>query len=234
MQLVVESINTYYGLSHILFDVSLEVDQGEVVVLLGRNGAGKTTTMRSIMGLTSPKSGKVVFNGEDITGLAPFKTARKGLGFVPEDRRIFPDLTVSANLDVGTKKGKGSENPWDIEKIFRIFPRLQELAKRRAGNLSGGEQQMLTISRTLMGNPELLLLDEPSEGLAPVIVKVLGDMIDLLKQEGVTVLLSEQNVKFALKHSDRAYIVDNGHIKYSGSVDELQNNEEIKKKYLAV
>ena len=234
MQLVVDNINTYYGLSHILFDVSLEVDQGEVVVLLGRNGAGKTTTMRSIMGLTSPKSGKVVFNGEDITGLAPFKTARKGLGFVPEDRRIFPDLTVQANLDVGIKKGKETQNRWDIQKIYRIFPRLQELAKRRAGNLSGGEQQMLTISRTLMGNPELVLLDEPSEGLAPVIVKVLGDMIDLLKQEGVTVLLSEQNVKFALKHSDRAYIVDNGHIKYSGSVDDLQGNEEIKKKYLAV
>lgn len=234
MQLVVENINTYYGLSHILFDVSLEVGQGEVVVLLGRNGAGKTTTMRSIMGLTAPKTGRVVFNGEDITGLAPFKTARKGIGFVPEDRRIFPDLTVLANLDVGTKKGKKSLNRWHLDKIFKIFPRLHELSKRRAGNLSGGEQQMLTISRTLMGNPELVLLDEPSEGLAPVIVKVLGDMIDLLRDEGVTVLLSEQNVKFALKHSDRAYIVDNGHIKYHGSVDELQGDEDIKKKYLAV
>ncbi len=234
MQLVVENINTYYGLSHILFDVSLEVNQGETVVLLGRNGAGKTTTMRSIMGLTAPKGGRVVFNGEDITGLAPFKTARKGIGFVPEDRRIFPDLTVQANLEVGTKKGTGSRNPWSLEKIFEIFPRLDELSKRRAGNLSGGEQQMLTISRTLMGNPDLVLLDEPSEGLAPVIVKVLGDMIDLLKQEGITVLLSEQNVKFALKHSDRAYIVDNGHIKYHGSVAELQNDEDIKKKYLAV
>ncbi len=234
MQLVVEHINTYYGLSHILFDVSLEVDHGEIVVLLGRNGAGKTTTMRSIMGLTSPKTGRVIFNGEDVTGLAPYKTARKGIGFVPEDRRIFPDLTVLANLDVGTKKSHDSKSRWNLDKIFGIFPRLHELSKRRAGNLSGGEQQMLTISRTLMGNPELVLLDEPSEGLAPVMVKVLGDMIDLLKQEGVTVLLSEQNVKFALKHSDRAYIVDNGHIKYQGSVDELETNDEIKKKYLAV
>lgn len=234
MQLVVENINTYYGLSHILFDVSLEVNHGETVVLLGRNGAGKTTTMRSIMGLTAPKTGRVVFNGEDITGLAPFKIARKGIGFVPEDRRIFPDLTVQANLEVGTKKVTGSRNRWSLAKIFEIFPRLDELSKRRAGNLSGGEQQMLTISRTLMGNPNLVLLDEPSEGLAPVIVKVLGDMIDLLKQEGITVLLSEQNVKFALKHSDRAYIVDNGHIKYHGNVAELQNDEDIKKKYLAV
>ncbi|MCL5124275.1 MAG: ABC transporter ATP-binding protein [Deltaproteobacteria bacterium] len=233
MLLDVQGINTYYGLSHILFDVSLQVDRGEVVVLLGRNGAGKTTTMRSVMGLTSPKSGTVVFNGHDVTGMVPYKIARLGIGFVPEDRRIFPDLTVRANLEVGLRKSKGSTN-WTIERIYEIFPRLEELANRRGGNLSGGEQQMLTISRTLMGNPDLILLDEPSEGLAPIIVKVLGDFIDLLKREGTTVLLSEQNVRFSLKHSDRAYIVDNGHIKYHGTIEELEKNEDVKKRYLAV
>jgi branched-chain amino acid transport system ATP-binding protein len=234
MQLEVENINTYYGLSHILFDVSLQVDQGEVVVLLGRNGAGKTTTMRSIMGLTAPKQGKVVFNGQKISGMPPYKVARLGLGFVPEDRRIFPDLTVHANLDVGRRKSEPKNKGWTIERIYELFPRLKELSNRRGGNLSGGEQQMLTIARTLMGNPDLILLDEPSEGLAPIIVKVLGEFIDLIKQEGMTVLLSEQNVKFALKHSDRAYIVDNGHIKYQGSIANLEKDEEIKKRYLAV
>lgn len=233
MLLDVQGINTYYGLSHILFDVSLQVDRGEVVVLLGRNGAGKTTTMRSVMGLTSPKSGTVVFNGHDVTGMVPYKIARLGIGFVPEDRRIFPDLTVRANLEVGLRKSRGNTN-WTIERIYEIFPRLEELANRRGGNLSGGEQQMLTISRTLMGNPDLILLDEPSEGLAPIIVKVLGDFIDLLKREGTTVLLSEQNVRFSLKHSDRAYIVDNGHIKYHGTIEELEKNEDVKKRYLAV
>jgi branched-chain amino acid transport system ATP-binding protein len=234
MQLEVENINTFYGLSHILFDVSLKVDHGEVVVLLGRNGAGKTTTMRSIMGLTPPKQGTVKFNGQDITALPPYKVARLGLGFVPEDRRIFPDLTVHANLDVGRQKSKPEGKGWTVDRIYELFPRLRELSSRRGGNLSGGEQQMLTIARTLMGNPDLILLDEPSEGLAPIIVKVLGDFIDLIKQEGMTVLLSEQNVKFALKHSDRAYIVDNGHIKYEGSIEDLQQDEEIKKRYLAV
>ncbi|MDA8407914.1 MAG: ABC transporter ATP-binding protein [Deltaproteobacteria bacterium] len=233
MLLDVQGINTYYGLSHILFDVSLQVDRGEVVVLLGRNGAGKTTTMRSVMGLTSPKSGTVVFNGHDVTGMVPYKVARLGIGFVPEDRRIFPDLTVRANLEVGLRKSKRITN-WTIERVYEIFPRLEELANRRGGNLSGGEQQMLTISRTLMGNPDLILLDEPSEGLAPIIVKVLGDFIDLLKREGTTVLLSEQNVRFSLKHSDRAYIVDNGHIKYHGTIEELEKNEDVKKRYLAV
>jgi len=234
MQLQVQGINTFYGLSHILFDVSLQVDRGEVVVLLGRNGAGKTTTMRSIMGLTPPKQGTVTFNGKDITGLAPYKVARIGIGFVPEDRRIFPDLTVQANLDVGNRKSKDKGNKWTAERIYGLFPRLKELAGRRGGNLSGGEQQMLTIARTLMGNPDLILLDEPSEGLAPIIVRVVGDFLEILKQEGITVLLSEQNVKFALKHSDRCYIVDNGHIKYEGSVADLEKNEEVKKKYLAV
>ncbi len=234
MQLELERINTYYGLSHILFDVSLEVDKGEVVVLLGRNGAGKTTTMRSIMGLTHPMDGSVRFNGEDITGLAPFQVARKGIGFVFEDRRIFPDLSVHANLEVGLRTTKGKANKWTFERVYNLFPRLEQLSKRRGGTLSGGEQQMLTICRTLMGNPGLLLLDEPSEGLAPIIVQDLGKFIDMVKQEGMTVLLSEQNVKFALKHSDRAYIVDSGHIKYQGSINELEKDEDVKKRYLAV
>lgn len=234
MQLEVQRINTYYGLSHILFDVSLEVDKGEVVVLLGRNGAGKTTTMRSIMGLTQPMNGNVRFNGEDITGMMPYQVARKGIGFVFEDRRIFPDLSVHANLEVGLRATKDKANKWTFERVYDLFPRLKQLSKRRGGTLSGGEQQMLTICRTLMGNPGLLLLDEPSEGLAPIIVQDLGKFIDVVKQEGMTVLLSEQNVKFALKHSDRAYIVDSGHIKYQGSIKELEKDEDVKKRYLAV
>jgi branched-chain amino acid transport system ATP-binding protein len=234
MELEIQGINTFYGLSHILFDVSLEVNSGEVVVLLGRNGAGKTTTMRSVMGLTPPKGGTVKFRGQDITGFPPYKVARLGVGFVPEDRRIFPDLSVHANLDVGRKRLKSKLSKWTFERIYELFPRLREASHRPGGTLSGGEQQMLTIARTLMGDPDLILLDEPSEGLAPIIVKVLGEFIDLIKQEGMTVLLSEQNVKFALKHSDRAYIVDNGHIKYHGSIADLEKNEEIKKRYLAV
>ena len=234
MELSVENINTFYGLSHILFDVSLHVNQGEVVVLLGRNGAGKTTTMLSIMGLNPPKTGTITYKGEDITGLAPFKVARAGIGFVPEDRRIFPDITVLGNLDVGLKASKTNNNKWTLERIYQLFPVLKDFSNRHGGTLSGGEQQMLTIARSLMGNPDFLLLDEPSEGLAPLIVKVLGEFIEVIKKEGMTVLLSEQNTKFAFKHADRAYIVDNGSIKYEGSIEELEQNEEIKKRYLAV
>jgi branched-chain amino acid transport system ATP-binding protein len=234
MELEVEKINTFYGLSHILFDVTLNVERGEVVVLLGRNGAGKTTTMISIMGMNPPKSGVIRYQGKDITGLAPFKAARLGIGFVPEDRRIFPDLTVYANLDVGRKASQSNAITWTPDRIYQLFPILQKLAQQRGGTLSGGEKQMLTIARTLLGNPDFLLLDEPSEGLAPLIVKTLGDFINVIKKEGMTVLLSEQNSKFALKHADRAYIVDNGAIKYQGSISELEQNEEVKKRYLAV
>jgi branched-chain amino acid transport system ATP-binding protein len=234
MELSVEKINAYYGLSHILFDVSLQINQGEVAVLLGRNGAGKTTTMLSIMGINPPKSGTVMYKGEDITGLAPFKIARMGVGFVPEDRRIFPDITVYGNLDVGRKSLKKKAKKWTIERIYQLFPILKDFSNRHGGTLSGGEQQMLTIARTLMGDPDFLLLDEPSEGLAPLIVKALGEFIAVIKNEGMTVLLSEQNTKFALKHADRAYIVDNGSIKFEGSIEELEENEEIKKRYLAV
>ena len=234
MELVVQNINTYYGLSHILFDVSLNVDQGEVVVLLGRNGAGKTTTILSIMGLNAPKSGRVVYGGQDITGWVPYKIARLGIGYVPEDRKIFPDLTVLGNLEVGRKVPKGKAPSWTVERIYTLFPVLKEFTHRAGGTLSGGQRQMLTIARTLMGNPELLLLDEPTEGLAPLVVKMLGEFIQVIKKEGVTVLLSEQNLKFALKHADRAYIVDNGINKNQGSIAELSCKEEVKKKYLAV
>ncbi|MCG7854159.1 MAG: ABC transporter ATP-binding protein [Methanosarcinaceae archaeon] len=234
MELEVEKINTFYGLSHILFDVSLNVEKGEVVVLLGRNGAGKTTTMLSVMGMNPAKTGVVRYQGEEITQLPPYKIARLGIGYVPEDRKIFPDLTVYANLDVGRKSKKINGAKWTIERIYQLFPVLEKFAHRRGGTLSGGEQQMLTISRTLMGDPGFLLLDEPSEGLAPIIVKVLGKFVDVIKKEGITVLLSEQNSKFALKHADRAYIVDNGSIKYEGSIAELEQNEEVKKRYLAV
>jgi branched-chain amino acid transport system ATP-binding protein len=234
MELEIEKINTFYGLSHILFDVTLNVERGEVVVLLGRNGAGKTTTMISIMGINPPKSGVIRYQGKDITGLAPYKVARLGIGFVPEDRRIFPDLTVYANLDVGRKASQSNAITWTPERIYELFPILKKLAQQRGGTLSGGEKQMLTIARTLLGNPDFLLLDEPSEGLAPLIVKSLGGFINVIKKEGMTVLLSEQNSKFALKHADRAYIVDNGAIKYQGSISELEQNEEVKKRYLAV
>lgn len=234
MELEVEKINSFYGLSHILFDVSLNVNQGEAVVLLGRNGAGKTTTMLSIMGLNPPKSGTVRYRGEDITRWPPYQIARSGIGYVPEDRKIFPDLSVYANLDVGRKSRREGRPKWTIERIYELFPVLEKFASRPGGTLSGGEQQMLTISRTLMGDPSFLLLDEPSEGLAPIVVKSLGQVIDVIKQEGMTILLSEQNSKFALRHADRAYIVDNGAIKYEGTIAELAANDEIKRRYLAV
>jgi branched-chain amino acid transport system ATP-binding protein len=234
MELEVDRINTFYGLSHILFDVSLKIQKAEVVVLLGRNGAGKTTTLRSIMGLTPPKSGAITFRGEDITGLPPYKIARMGIGFVPEDRLIFPDLTVAANLDVGRRSRPNQGKKWTLERIYQLFPVLEKFSDRRGGTLSGGEQQMLTIARTLMGDPSFLLLDEPSEGLAPLMVRMLGETLDLIKVEGMTILLSEQNIKFASKHSDRAYIVDNGAIKYEGTMAQLERDEEVKKRYLAV
>lgn len=226
----VAGIHTYYGLSHILFDVSLRVNDGEVVGLLGRNGAGKSTTMRSIMGLTPPKEGRITFKGKDITGEKPFQLFRKGIGYVPDDRRVFADLTVDDNLEIVHSRG----NEWTKERVYELFPALGEIKTRRAGNLSGGEQQMLTIARALMGSPELLLLDEPTEGLAPLIVRDLEEQILKLKDAGISILLSEQNVKSALKMINRAYIIDNGSIRFEGSVAELEANDEVKKKYLMV
>jgi len=223
-------IHTYYGLSHILFDVSLNVKSGEVVGLLGRNGAGKSTTMRSIMGLTPPREGRIMFKGQDITGEKPFQLFRKGIGYVPDDRRVFADLTVDDNLDIVYQRG----GEWAKQRVYELFPALEEIKPRRAGNLSGGEQQMLTIARALMGSPELLLLDEPTEGLAPLIVRDLEEQILKLKTAGISILLSEQNVKSALKLIDRAYIIDNGRIRYEGTASELDANEEVKKRYLMV
>jgi branched-chain amino acid transport system ATP-binding protein len=235
MILEVQDINTFYGTSHILFDLSLSVDGGEIVCLLGRNGAGKTTTMRSIMGLTPPRSGRVQFHGEDLRGRPPYYIAQKGMGYVPDNRLIFPDLTVRENLDLAYKVPKNFDGePWTVDRIYELFPLLKKLAKRLGGYLSGGEQQMLTVGRTLMGNPDLLLLDEPVEGLAPLVVKDLGKQILKLKDMGETILFSEQNVRFATMTAERAYVIDTGKIRYQGSIKELSANEEIKKEYLMI
>ena len=228
------SINTYYGRSHILFDVSLSIEKGEVVSLIGRNGAGKSTTFRSIIGLTPPQTGEVIFRGERISGMRAFRICRKGIGFVPEDRRCFPDLTVRDNLEVAARREKQTAIPWTVDRIYALFPRLQEREKNLGSQLSGGEQQMLTIARTLMTNPELLPLDEPSEGLAPLIVSLLAEMILQIRKEGVTVLLAEQNLHFCAKVSDRGYVIDKGSVKYVGTMSDLLANEEVKEKYLAV
>ena len=232
--LELHSINTYYGRSHILFDVSLSVEKGEVVSLIGRNGAGKSTTFRSIIGLTPPQTGEVVFAGARVNGLRAYQICRKGIGFVPEDRRCFADLTVRENLEVAARREKMVSSPWTVNKIYALFPRLQERENNLGSQLSGGEQQMLTIARTLMTNPELLLLDEPSEGLAPLIVRLLAEMILEIRKEGVTVLLAEQNLHFCAKVSDRGYVIDKGLMKYEGKMSDLLADEEVKAKYLAV
>jgi len=235
MILEVKGIHTYYGTSHILFDVSLSVDRGEIVCLLGRNGAGKTTTMRSIMGLTRPHSGSVQFHGEEMRGRPPYYIAQKGMGYVPDNRLIFPDLTVRQNLELAIKIPKNfAGEPWAIDRVYELFPLLKKLDKHLGGYLSGGEQQMLTVGRTLMGNPDLLLLDEPVEGLAPLVVRDLGEQILTLKEMGETILFSEQNVKFATMVAERAYVIDKGRIQYQGSIEELSANEEIKRKYLMI
>jgi branched-chain amino acid transport system ATP-binding protein len=229
----VDKIHTYYGLSHILFDVSLRVDQGEIVCLLGRNGAGKSTIMKSVMGLTPPRRGRVSFQGRDVTAAKPYQKARLGMGFVPDDRRVFADLSVGENLDIVERNVDG-RGEWNKDQVYEFFPALKAIDERRAGFLSGGEQQMLTIARALMINPIFLLLDEPTEGLAPIIVSMLADQIQRLKTRGLTVLLAEQNQRVALNLGDRAYIVDNGVIRFSGTVDELRADEDVRRKYLMV
>ena len=230
--LTVEDIHTAYGLSQVLFGVSLEVRRGECVCLLGRNGVGKTTTMRSVMGLTPPRRGRVVFNGRDIMGRPPHQVANLGIGFVPEDRRIFAELTVWENLDVAARRS--AAGGFTVERVWDLFPKLRELRDRQGGFLSGGEQQMLTIARTLMGNPELLLLDEPSEGLAPLVVDHLGEQIARLKGEGLTILLAEQNVDFSLALADRVYILEKGRIRYEGTSAAFRADESIRHQYLAL
>jgi branched-chain amino acid transport system ATP-binding protein len=232
--LSVTGLNAYYGRAHILADVALEVGKGEVVVLLGRNGAGKSTTMKSVMGLVPPAAGTVTFDGADITGRAPHDIAKAGLGYVPEDRRIFTDLSVMENLEVGRQKPRDAAPVWTPERLFAIFPNLAEMRTRPGGRMSGGEQQMLTIARTLMGNPRAILLDEPSEGLAPVIVEQMANTIRALKREGLTVLLSEQNLHFATLVSDRAYIIEKGRIRYEGTMAELLRDEAVRAQYLSV
>jgi branched-chain amino acid transport system ATP-binding protein len=231
--LEVEGIHTFYGLSHILFGVSLRVELQEVVCLLGRNGAGKTTTMKSVIGITPPKQGIIRYKGEEITGKDPYLLARKGISYIPDDRRIFADLTVGENLEIAVRKAKAGGG-WNKERVHELFPALKNIGSRKGGCLSGGEQKMLAIGRALMGNPEFILLDEPFEGLAPILVYALEGQIRKLREAGLTVLIAEQNVRSTLRISDRGYIIDNGQIRYHGSIEELRDNEELRKKYLLV
>jgi branched-chain amino acid transport system ATP-binding protein len=237
--LSVESLSAWYGAARILYDLSFEVGRGEVVALMGRNGAGKSTTIKSVMGLVPQRKGKVTFEGADISGLKPFEIARRGLGYTPEDRRIFVDLTVMENLDIG-RQGKrrfadGRAAPfWTPEKVFALFPNLAEMQNRLGGRMSGGEQQMLTVARTLMGNPLLVLLDEPSEGVAPLIVEQMANTIVELKKEGLSILLSEQNIHFARLACDRVYLIERGHIRWHGSMAQLDDNQDVQRIYLTV
>ena len=234
-----KALNAWYGAAHILFDVDLQVKRGEVVALMGRNGAGKSTTLKALMGLVAKRTGAIAFLGRDVSKAEPHDVARLGLGYVPEDRRIFADLTVLENLEVGRQPPRrwadGSAAPvWTPEKLFKLFPNLGEMPQRLGGRTSGGEQQMLTVARTLMGNPLLLLLDEPSEGVAPLIVEQMAQMILELKAQGVSILLSEQNLHFAELVSDRAYVLEKGQIRYQTSMAELSANEEVRRAYLSV
>ncbi len=232
--LSVAGLDAYYGRAQILFDVALQAARGEVVVLLGRNGAGKTTTLRAIMGLVPGARGDIRFAGRPIHGLAPHAISRLGLGYVPEDRRIFTQLTVQENLEVGRQPPRAGAPEWTAERVFELFPNLAAMRDRPGGRMSGGEQQMLTIARTLMGNPCAILLDEPSEGLAPVIVEQMARTIRVLKGQGLTVVLSEQNLRFAALVSDRAAIIEKGRIAYQGTMDELAADAAVRSAYLMV
>ena len=231
MILEANEIHTYYGPSHILFGISLSIQEGEIVTLLGRNGAGKTTTMRSIMGLTPPHSGSIKFMGAEIVGKSPHVISRMGIGLVPEERRIFPDLTVRENLRVPSPRGQAG---FKIQDVYDLFPNLRALDKRYGGNISGGEQQMLAIGRTLMANPRLVLMDEPAEGLSPITVSMLEEGIRKLREQKITILLSEQNTKFAMALSQRVYIMEKGQMRYNGTIEDFKENEEVRKRYLMV
>jgi len=235
--LEVKDIHSYYGKSHILHGVSLNLQEGEMVCLLGRNGVGKSTTLKSIMGVVRPQQGSIRFHDKELVGLAPYEIAHLGVGYVPEDRRIFRSLTVHENLLMGIKSGKkgnGGEGGWTIEKVYELFPRLQERCNNKGSHLSGGEQQMLTVVRTLMGNPRVILVDEPTEGLAPLIVKDVLEMLATVRKSGVTVLMVEQNFKAAIKVADRFYIMSKGQIVFSGNQAELLAAEDVRKNYLEV
>jgi len=228
--LVTEELNTYYGLSHILFDLSLEVNDEEIVCVLGRNGVGKTTLLRTVMGLTPPRKGTIKFKGEEVAGKRPYQLARLGIGYVPADRRIFPDLTVRQNLEIAQKPGTTGPHSkqWTVREIFEFFPMLVKLENRSGNQLSGGEQQVLAIARALVGNADLLLMDEPSEGLSPLVIKGLVERLVTLKNRGVAILICEQNARFAFSISSRGYILDNGRVNYHGPVDQLRGSEEVK------
>ncbi|MBI5261835.1 MAG: ABC transporter ATP-binding protein [Bradyrhizobium sp.] len=230
----VEDLDVYYGTSQILFGVEFSVRQGETMALLGRNGAGKSTTMKAIMGLAPPRRGKVSLRGKLISGLKPHRIARAGLGFVPEDRQIFSEHTVEDNLLIGGKKGPEGQDDWTIKRIYQVFPLLEPLRHRIAGRLSGGEQQMLAIARTLMGNPALLLLDEPSEGLAPIIVQRISALLKQLRGIGATILIAEQNMHFCLGLASHATLIDKGQIVYSHTIEDLKANDDIRRRYLAL
>jgi branched-chain amino acid transport system ATP-binding protein len=235
----VKALAAWYGGAHILFDLDLEVRRGEVVALMGRNGAGKSTTLKAIMAMVEQRQGRVHFMGRDVSRLEPHQIASLGLGYVPEDRRIFTDLTVLENLEVGRQRARVTADgtqlpPWTPERLFKLFPNLGEMPQRLGGRMSGGEQQMLTVARTLMGNPHLVLLDEPSEGVAPVIVEGMVQMIHELKANGVAILLSEQNLHFAELVSDRAYVLEKGQIRFQGTMAQLAADEEVRRAYLSL
>ena len=235
----VHGLTAWYGAAQILFGIDLQVNRGEVVALMGRNGAGKSTTLKAVMGLVDKRKGTLSFMGRDISNSSPHAVASEGLGYVPEDRRIFSDLTVLENLEVGRQPARkwpdGSAAPlWSQDQLFKLFPNLGEMPNRLGGSMSGGEQQMLTVARTLMGNPFLVLLDEPSEGVAPVIVEQMAHMILALKEQGVSILLSEQNMHFAELVSDRAYVLEKGQMRFEGSMEDLASNEEVRRAYLSV
>jgi branched-chain amino acid transport system ATP-binding protein len=237
--LSIDKLSAWYGAARILYDLSFEVGRGEVVALMGRNGAGKSTTMKAIMGLIAHRQGQVIFNDDDISRLEPYQIARRGLGFTPEDRRIFSDLTVTENLDIGRQPPRqfpdGAPAPlWTPERLFALFPNLAEMPDRLGARMSGGEQQMLTVARTLMGNPLLVLLDEPSEGVAPLIVEQMANTIVELKKEGLSILLSEQNIHFAQLVSDRVYVLEKGQIQWQGSMAQLSARADIQRAYLTV
>lgn len=234
-QLILADVHTFYGTSHILFGIHLVVNWGECICLLGRNGVGKTTTLKSIIGLVPPKQGKITYQDRSLVGLPPYDIARLGIGYVPDERLIFPDLTVRENLEIAAKPplSRGLEG-WTVDKIYQLFPNLKSLDDHKGGYLSGGEQQILTMGRTLMGNPTLMLLDEPVEGLAPVIVQEITDQVRHLKKMGLSILFAEQNIQFAMEISDRGYILEGGIVRYEGTISDLEQKPEIKEKYLMI
>jgi len=237
MILELKGIDTFYEKSHILHDISMQVDEGEVVGLLGRNGVGKSTTLKSINGVVIPQTGSILFKGKELVGMKPHQVTRLGVGYVPEERRIFPNLTVYQNLLLGKKSGKSQnqiKEGWTIERAYALFPQLKARQTSKGGHLSGGEQQMLTIVRTLMGNPELLLLDEPTEGLAPMLVETVSDVIREIHETGISILLVEQNFEVILDLTTRAYVMSKGQIVFDGTSQELADNREVREKYLEI